>query len=248
MSAVYAFFRIADDISDQPGPVEEKRERLRQFRAGLDAAIAGSPSLPVHRALCDAMHRYAIPAKYLHSAIDGVEMDLTSVRYQTFADLEHYCYHVASVVGLTCIHIWGQSSSQAAALAIQAGTAFQLTNILRDLGEDAARGRIYLPRDDLDRFGYTAEELARGERNAAYRALLQFQVARAARYYDAAWPLAGLLPAPGRSVFLLMARTYRALLGAIEERDYDVFTRRVRVSRWRKLTLALAALPTRWGF
>jgi phytoene synthase len=131
--------------------------------------------------------------------------------------------------------------------AESAGIAFQLTNILRDLGEDAARGRVYLPQEELSRFRYDAADLAKGKRDDRYRALMRFQVQRADQFYDAAEPLAQLLPPPGRAVFLVLTRTYRGLLRAIEARDYDVFSSRVTLSRWRKWLLALRALPVRWG-
>jgi phytoene synthase len=248
MCAIYAFFRIADDISDEPGPTDEKRRQLDLFRSGLDRALVDQPSLAIHPALNDTIQRFAIPPGYLKAGIDGVEMDLTATSYSTFAELQRYCYHVASVVGLACIHIWGFSGAQAEQHAVDAGIAFQLTNILRDLGEDGARGRIYLPLEDLDRFGVKPEQLARQERGESFRALMQFEVERARQFYDSAGPLAPLLQPPGRAVFLMMARTYRALLDEIQRRDYDVFSSRVRLSRWRKIGLALGALPARWGF
>ena len=132
--------------------------------------------------------------------------------------------------------------------AEDAGLAFQLTNILRDLGEDAARGRVYLPQEDLDRFGYDADRLERGLRDDAFRALMQFQVQRAHGFYDAGWRLVPLLAPAGRAVFLMMARTYRGLLDEIERRDYDVFSSRVRLSRWKKVRLAVGVLPVRLGW
>src|SRR5262249_10718713 len=126
--------------------------------------------------------------------------------------------------------------------------AFQLTNIRRDLAEDAARGRVYLPQEDLDSFGYTREELGRGERNAAYRALMRFEVQRAREFYDAARPLTRFIPPPGRAVFWVMAQTYRGLLDAIEQRDYDVYSQRVRLSSWSKFCLVVRALPLRWDW
>src|SRR5437762_8565553 len=125
----------------------------------------------MHEALDHAVKRYRIPAKYLEAVIDGVEMDLEPVAYRTFAELRNYCYHVASVVGLSCIHIWGFHGRDALRYAEDAGIAFQLTNILRDLGEDATRGRVYLPQEDLDRFGYPANFLGKGVNDAAFRGL-----------------------------------------------------------------------------
>jgi phytoene synthase len=248
MCALYAFLRIADDLSDEPGPVETKRQLLVTWRRQLQAALAGDYSHPIHAGLHHTVSTYGVPAQYLEAAIDGVEMDLAPVAYTTFSDLQRYCYHVASVVGLSCIHIWGFARDEARGFAEQAGVAFQLTNILRDLREDAARGRLYLPREDLERFGYDEERLRRGQRDEAFRSLMRFQVDRARRYYDAAWPLAPLLQPAGRAVFLIMARTYRGLLDMIERRDYDVFSSRVSLSRWRKLLLVLGVLPVRLGW
>jgi phytoene synthase len=248
MCALYAFMRIADDLSDEPGPVDVKRQQLRRWREGFARALAGSYEHVSHPALHDTVARYHIPTEYLEAVLDGVEMDLEPVAYPTFAALRQYCYRVASAVGLACIHVWGFHGEQARAYAEDAGLAFQLTNILRDLGEDAARGRVYLPREDLDRFGYDAERLRRGQRDEAFRALMRFEVARARRYYEAAWPLVPLLSPAGRAVFLMMARTYRALLEEIERRDYDVFSTRVRLSRWKKLWVAAGALPARLGW
>jgi phytoene synthase len=246
--ALYAFLRIADDLSDEPGEPGHKRTLLARWREGLDRALCGEYTHRVHPALHHAVRTYGVPRAYLDAALDGVEMDLGPVRFATFSDLRLYCYRVASVVGLSCLHVWGFTQERAKVYAEDAGLAFQLTNILRDLGEDAARGRVYLPQDELERFGYASERLRRGERDEAFRALMRYQVERARGYYDSAWPLVPLLKPAGRAVFLVMARTYRGLLDQIERRDYDVFTSRVRVSSWRKLLLALRALPVRWGW
>src|SRR5262249_35722932 len=207
---------------------------LDAWRAQLDRALAGENPHRLHAALHHAVRTYAIPREYLVAVLDGVCMDLAPVRYETFADLYGYCYRVASAVGLACIHIWGFADERGLKHAEAAGIAFQLTNILRDLGEDAARGRVYLPSEDLKRFGYSSEQLSRGERNEAFRALMRFEVERARSYYEAGQPLAALLQPPGRAVFQVMTRTYRGLLEAIERRDYDVFSRRVRLSKWHK--------------
>jgi phytoene synthase len=248
MCAVYAFLRIADDISDEPAALEEKRRQLDCWRDGLERALLGDFGHAIHPALSDSIRRFAIPRRCFFDALDGVAMDLTPQAYVTFSDLQIYCYRVASVVGLACIHIWGYRGQRAEEYAVNAGIAFQLTNILRDLGEDAARDRVYLPRQDLEQFGYAPDRLRRGERDEGFRALMRFEIARARGFYDAAWPLVPLLRPPGRAVFLVMARTYRALLDVMERRDYDVFSNRVRVGRWRKLLLAITALPARWGW
>lgn len=248
MCALYAFMRIADDLSDEPGAVDDKRHSLTAWRQALRQALAGTSSHPIHPALQDVVAKFAVPAEYLEAVIDGVEMDLTTFSYATFADLRLYCWRVASAVGLACIHLWGFRDDRAKELAENAGIAFQLTNILRDLKEDAARGRVYLPAEDLARFGYDEVRLRHGVRDEAFRALMRFQVERARSYYERARPLAPLLDRPGRAVFLMMARTYESLLNEMERRDYDVFTRRIRIGRWRKLMLALSVLPVRLGW
>ncbi len=161
LCAVYTFMRIADDLSDEPGVIAVEARRICPpgEKAWKRHWLVGLATLS-HWALAHTIGRYGIPRAYFEAVLDGVEMDLEPTCYHTFADLRLYCYRVASVVGLACIHIWGFSRPHAKIFAEKAGIAFQLTNILRDLAEDAARGRIYLPREDLDRFGYTPEELA----------------------------------------------------------------------------------------
>lgn len=248
MCALYSFMRIADDLADGPEDVAEKRRALESWRQQLAAALTGAPTHPIHPALADTITTYRIPLAYLEEVLDGVGMDLDTDHYNTFDELYRYCYRVASAVGLSCIHIWGFRDEKAKEYAEAAGIAFQLTNILRDLAEDASRGRIYLPQEDLDRFGYTPEKLTRGVRDDAFRALMRFEADRARGYYEAAAPLVPLLPPAGRAVFLVMLRTYRGLLDAIVRRDFDVFSRRVRLGRLHKLWLALRVLPVRWGW
>jgi phytoene synthase len=211
-------------------------------------AAAGHPTHPLHAALHDAIRKHDIPVDYLLDVLDGVEMDLQPVCYEDFDQLRRYCYHVASAVGLACIHIWGFTDDRAIHYAEQAGLAFQLTNILRDLGEDASRGRIYLPRDELRRFNYSEEDLQGRVCDDRFRALMRFQAVRAHRLYEEAAPLTSLLQRPGRAVFQVMAQTYRGLLKVMERREFDVFSRRVRLSSWHKIWLVLSALPTRWGW
>lgn len=245
MCALYAFMRIADDLSDEPMPIEVKRNKLADWRSGLRLALAGQYQHASHPALHDTVSKYGIPPKYLEAVIDGVEMDLQPVACRTFAELRNYCYHVASVVGLSCIHIWGYHGGDAIRFAVDAGIAFQLTNILRDLREDAQNGRVYLPLEDLHRFGYDVERLQQGVRDTAFRDLMRFEVQRARAYYQSGWRLVRRLSPAGQAVFLMMARTYRGILREIEKRDYDVFHGRVKVPRWKKLLFALAALPVR---
>lgn len=247
MCALYAFMRVADDLADTPPADTEPRAAVADWRRQLDAALAGSYQHDLHPAFHHTVQTYRIPPQYLYDVLDGVEMDLEPVAYRTFDELYRYCYRVASAVGLACIHIWGFKDEKAKTYAESAGIAFQLTNILRDLAEDAARQRVYVPAEDLERFGYSAAQLARSEQGPAFRELMEFEVARARQYYEAAAPLTALLEPHGRAVFLVMQRTYRGLLDAIQRRDYDVFSGRVRLSRWHKLALVVRALPVRWG-
>jgi phytoene synthase len=248
MCALYAFLRIADDLADADGPVETRRIALDDYRRDLDRALEARYAHPMHVALHRTVDTHGIPREYLDAVLDGVTQDLDPVAIDSFADLYRYCYRVASAVGLSCIHIWGFRDIRALEFAEKAGIAFQLTNILRDLGEDAARDRVYLPRKDLERFGYTVEQLRRGERNDPFRRLMRFQATRAHSYYEAARPLVPLLSPEGQAIYLIMERTYRGLLEEIERRDYDVFSSRVRLSTWWKVGLLLRSVPVRWGW
>jgi phytoene synthase len=248
MCSLYAFLRVADDLADAPGPATDKAAPLEAWRQQLHEALTGCYHHPLHPALHHTIHTCGIPPRHLEEVLTGVEMDLVADRYNTFADLYCYCYHVASAVGLACIHIWGFTDEQAKAHAEAAGVALQLTNILRDLGEDAARGRVYLPREDLERFGYPAEGFATGLQDGRFRALMEFEAARARSYYESGERLTAYLHPPGRAVFLVMLRTYRGLLDVIVRRDYDVFSSRARLPHWKKLWLAAQALPVRWGW
>ena len=174
--------------------------------------------------------------------IDGVESDLQPRSFATFDDLSRYCYQVAGAVGLCCVHIWGFRDERAIPRAIDCGTAFQLTNILRDLGEDAAMGRVYLPAEDLQRFGVTASDLAEHRRGERFTELMRFQVDRARSFYEKSRELFDYLERPGKPILAAMLRIYGGVLDEIERRGYDVFTRRVSLSRGKKLRIALGAV------
>jgi phytoene synthase len=250
MCALYAFMRHTDDLADEDGPVDARRAALRTWRHELDAALSGeatdSPILP---ALADAARRHAIPARYLHEVLDGVEMDLEPRPFLTFDDLRVYCYRVASAVGLCCVHIWGYRSSdgRAETMAESCGLALQLTNIIRDVREDASKGRVYLPLEDLQRFGVAPEELATATLDGRIRSLLEFQASRAYDFYEQAHPLVRLVEPVGRPMLRAITGIYRSLLDEIVRRDYDVLTGRVSLSPWRKAwitTRSLAAWPS----
>ncbi len=239
MYALYAFCRIADDIGDGPGNSEERRTRLDAYRHSLHRDGPSAPELP---ALFDTLDRYAIPRQRLEEILDGVAMDLAPRRYQTWPDLQQYCYLVAGAVGLACLAIWGGDRPEAQSAAIRCGEAFQLTNILRDLREDAVQGRVYLPQDDLTAAGGTEADLSAGVPNDRILQLVQTQTARARGAFGDAAALHYWLPDESRAVFSAMWRTYRELLNEIERRRGDVFSQRIRLGRARRLWIAASAL------
>jgi phytoene synthase len=244
MCAIYAFMRYSDDVSDEAAAEQSKAEEMQQWRDALDKALGGeygdSLILP---AFHDTARKYNIPAHYFHELIDGTAMDLTQSRYETFEDLHLYCYRVASVVGFVCIHVWGFDPAGGKALqyAEACGLAFQLTNILRDVKEDAERARIYLPQEDLRRFGVTEAQLKAGDMTENVRALLKFEADRAAKFYAEAEHLLPLVSTDGRPTLTIMIRIYRGILTAIEQNRYDVFSQRARVSSPKKMAIVLRA-------
>jgi phytoene synthase len=254
MDALYAFMRHSDDLvdaADGPSP----QAALTQWRADLErslqaaaAPVFGSPeAAALLPALADAVRRFQIPPEHLRAVLDGVEMDLDRPRYETFAALAGYCERVASAVGLACIHVWGFRGPEALGPARSAGIALQLTNILRDLKEDAAAGRVYLPLEDLRQCGYSIEQLQRGVAGAAFRRLMDLEVGRTEEFYRDGAALLEWLAPPGQRLFGMMTATYRALLRKIARRPEDLFRRRIRVSGPKKLRIALrwALLPPR---
>lgn len=228
MCAVYAFMRECDDLSDEAGAT---RERLAEWRGELDAALAGHVGAhPVWPAFLDVMQRYEIPARYAQEMIAGVSSDLEPRHVETFDDLYRYCYLVASVVGLTTIHIFGFQDPRAPLLAERCGIAFQLTNIIRDAGEDARNGRVYLPAEDLRRFDVTLEAL-RGERTSEeVRRLLAMEGERARAYYDEARPLIAMMAEDSRPALWALIEIYSRLLQRIHDRRYDVLPGKIRLT------------------
>ena len=251
MCALYAYLRRTDDLADGPGEVGDRAEALARWRDDLHAALAGhpSPDWTGWPALTATVARHAIPPAYLAEVIDGVTLDLDPRPFPTFAELDGYCYRVASVVGLSCLHIWGFRSEggEAERLAEACGVALQLTNIIRDVREDALNGRIYLPTADLARFGVDPVELAAPVASGRVRALLDFEARRAADYYQRAEALAPLVAPEGRPVLLAIVGIYRRLLDEIVRRNYDVFTRRVALSPYRKVLITARALRGRFS-
>ena len=246
LCALYAFMRLIDDVSDEPGDLESKRQGLARWRGMLDDAVdgrtAGHAVLP---ALADTIARFEIPTRYFHDLILGAEMDLTVASYATFDRLSEYCYRVAGTVGLTCIHVFGFSDPKAPDLAERLGLAFQLTNIIRDVGSDYAIGRVYLPQEDLDRFGISAAELG-GPVTPKLQLLLKFEADRAWQMYEEGAPLVKKINADSRATLWALVRTYSTLLARIEERDFDVFRSRISTSSAEKIQFLLAAGMTGW--
>ena len=235
MCAIYAFMRYCDDISEGEGA---SRAAIDRWRADLDRALAGNyADNPLWPAFHATVQRYRIPCQYFHQMIDGVSSDLEPRQIQTFDELYRYCYQVASVVGLTIIHIFGFESPDALRLAEKCGIAFQLTNILRDVREDSENHRIYIPAEDIARFG---ADLA--TRNDAFLRLMRFEAERARGYYVESRPLIELVNKRSRSSLWALIEIYRRLLDRIEQSNFDVLSRRIRVPTWEKFAILAQAV------
>lgn len=237
--ALYAFCRVSDDMVDKAKA--DAISQLVAWRARvLDHTAAAQD--PVLMAWQDTCQRYRIPPIYVEHFLDGLIQDTTMNRYPTFDELAHYCYGVASTVGLMSMHIIGYSGPQALPYAIKLGVALQLTNILRDVGEDWRQGRLYLPQDELAAHGICEEDIARNRIDGRWHAFMQFQIARAQQLYEASLPGIGMLHADGRFAVAAAAELYQGILKDITAHNYDVFTRRAHVSDISKL----ARLPGIW--
>jgi 15-cis-phytoene synthase len=246
MCAVYAFMRYCDDISDGTASVESKRVALQAWREQLKTAVSeNKQSDSIFPAFRDSLERFSIPVEYFSWIIDGAEMDLTVDSYETFADLYRYCFNVASAVGLVCLQIFGYQEESAKKYAEYCGIAFQLTNILRDIKEDAGMGRIYLPREDLERFHYTPMDLQRGIVDERFRDLMTFEADRAAGYYAQARKLLPLVETVSRPALWAMIEIYNGILRKIVQRNYNVFDSSIHLSNSEKAIIALKALAMR---
>jgi len=255
LCAIYAFMRLVDDASDAPvsapAATDEnalRRVALSRWRVLLDKCVAGDTSghaiLP---AFADTVKRYRIPPRYLHDLISGAEMDLVETNYATFGALQEYCYRVAGTVGLTCVHVFGFEDPRVLELAQHLGIAFQLTNILRDVSSDLAIRRVYIPAEDLSRFGCSVAELERGVVTPAVRELLRFEAERAWKSYREGARLVSKVDADSRAALWALARIYSGLLARIEERDFDVFSGRVRLNTAEKARILLRARLGWWS-
>jgi phytoene synthase len=244
--AVYAFCRHVDDQIDLAPDEAARLRALADLSHLLHAAYLPGEraeslenSLPWLRAFRETIQRRAIPAGYFEDLLKGVEMDRGRVRIGTWDELDRYCYHVASVVGLIMVHVLTEPSPELLKPARDLGTAMQLTNILRDIAEDLRRDRLYLPADELEKFGLTEDDIARQRAGDSFRAMMRFQIDRARAYYSSAEPGIAALPADGsRFCARLMSTVYGAILDEIERADFQVYRGRARVSFPRKLWLA----------
>jgi phytoene synthase len=233
----YAFCRLCDDVVDEDLPAEEKVLRLREIREALARAYAGNPEGPVFTALAHTVRRYPIPQTYWEEVVNGVAMDIGITRYPTFEALREYCYRVASVVGLICMEVFGYRHPSARDHAVALGLAMQLTNILRDVEEDARRGRIYLPQEDMARFGYGERDVLAGVYNGAFVALMGFEAQRAYGYFAQALPLLPLVPWRSRACPAILGGIYYHLLRKMEGEGFRVFGRRIALSGREKAAL-----------
>ncbi|HEX4750139.1 MAG TPA: phytoene/squalene synthase family protein [Bryobacteraceae bacterium] len=244
MCAIYAFMRQCDDLSDDPVSTDKVplQQSIGLWRLQLNRALHGDvQDDPIWPAFHDTVQRYGIPHRFFHEMIDGITSDIEPQRMKTYSDLYRYCYHVASVVGLTIIHIFGFESIRALLLAEKCGVAFQLTNILRDVREDALGGRVYLPQEDLERFGISVEQLSFGIEDDHFRELMRFETARAREYYAESESLLRLIDPKSRRSLWALREIYMRLLGKIEAANYNVLQRRIAVSTPAKMALLLSA-------
>ena len=240
MCAVYAFMRYCDDLSDEPGA---SAAAIEQWRAELSEALDGryGPH-PVWPAFHDTVRHFRIPHRYFYDMIAGVSSDLSPAPVNTFDELYRYCYKVASVVGMTTVHIFGFDSPRALELAETCGIAFQLTNILRDVREDAALGRQYLPTEDLARFDVQPADLAAGKATQNFHRLMEFEERRARKFYEDSAPLIGMVHQRSRRSLWALISLYSRLLERIRRSGYDVLTQRISLPKWEKGWIVVQAL------
>ena len=241
ITALYAFCREVDDVVDECAEPAIAAIKLAWWRQEVRALYGGRPSHPVSQALAVAVEKFALPEEHLQEIIDGMEMDLRQTRYADFKDLHLYCYRVASVVGLLSAEIFGYRDRRTLKYAHDLGLAFQLTNIIRDVGEDARRGRIYLPQDEMARFGVSEHDILRSQTSEQFQALMSFQAQRAVDHYDRALAQLPAIDRKAQRPGLIMAAIYRRLLTEIVNDGCRVLTHRTSLPPMRKLLIAMAA-------
>ncbi len=238
ITALYAFCREVDDVVDEVSETDAARMKLAWWRAEVDRMFAGEPGHPVARALAPMLERFELPREYFHEIISGMEMDVDHAGYASFEELEQYCYRVASVVGLLSAEIFGYEDAATRTYASELGLAFQLTNILRDVREDAMRGRVYIPRDELDAHGVKPGDLAQPSTPDAVRELFRAQAERARAHYRRAFATLADRDRHAQRSGLVMARIYMTLLDEIERDGFRVLEHRVTLTPLRKLWIA----------
>ncbi|MEX1140591.1 MAG: presqualene diphosphate synthase HpnD [Bacteroidota bacterium] len=239
IETIYAFCRYTDDIVDQDADPKEKHRRLRQWTKEVQKALYGNSRSSMLNRLGTIIRRFDIPVDHFHDLLKGMEMDLSKTRYETFEELDTYCYRAASTVGLICAEVFGYHKTRTKDYAVNLGKALQLTNILRDVKSDAKRGRIYLPLEDLRRFGYSEEELLASVYNERFVALMKFECDRARDFFRKAKASLAEEDKPLFSAARIMGNIYYLLLKRIESRNYDVYSRRIRLAPPVKLLVAM---------
>ncbi len=242
MYTVYAFCKAVDSAVDEPAAGSNPKDELTRWREELDAVYSGIPATPIMVSLAHHVKTLGIPKAYFEELIKGVEMDLFNNRYITFDELSLYCYRVASVVGLICLHIFGVTSARAQDYAVALGMAFQLTNILRDVGTDAAERRIYLPLDDLQKWNYPEKALLNRSYSAEFQALMEYEASRAHHYYKRADAALKELPPHERralTVAEIMRGIYSRILDRVERSNYQVFGPRISLTTTQRVVIAL---------
>jgi phytoene synthase len=240
MNTVYAFCRQTDDIVDEGSVTDEiKYEKLRKWRIELEKSLSGHSDYPIINKLSKTIQKFNIPLEPFFDLLKGMEMDLQRKRYITFDDLQTYCYHVASTVGLMCIEIFGYRHSSAKDFAINLGIALQLTNILRDIKKDAEKGRIYLPQEDLKKFNYNENDLLSNTYNENFQKMMKYQVERAREYFDKATACLNLEDKKAMFAARAMQHIYYRMLNKIVAADYDVYNNKIKVSTFKKVGISL---------
>jgi phytoene synthase len=237
INVVYAWCRIADDIVDEEESPSTKFQRLVHWGKEFELGLAGTSRYQLVNRLAQIINRFNIPLNHFTELIKGMEMDLVKTRYETFRDLKEYCYRVASTVGLICTEIFGYKNEEAKEYSVNLGIALQLTNILRDVGTDAKKGRIYLPQEDMDRFGYSEEELFSNKYNVKFQRMMKFEAERARSYFAEAIKHLSEEDKPLFIAALIMQEIYFRLLQDIENAEYNVFKNRIKVSNVKKLLI-----------
>jgi phytoene synthase len=240
MNTVYAFCRQTDDIVDEGNTSDEiKYERLHRWRIELEKSLDGFSDYHILNKLSSTIQKFSIPLEPFFELLKGMEMDLQKNRYLTFEDLQLYCYRVASTVGLMCIEIFGYKHASAKDFAINLGIALQLTNILRDIKKDANKGRIYLPQEDLKKFGYNESEVMNGTYNDNFAKMMKYQVERAKEYFDRATACLNLDDKKAMFAARAMQHIYYRMLQKIVDADYDVYHNKIKISTLKKVGISL---------